>query len=76
MRTTSQQPHSRGWRRQAAAGVAIGGLVLTTLVGLANPAQAAAGTLGAAAAQSGRYFGAAIGCRPAGRVQLHLAHEP
>ena len=60
MRTTPQQPHSHGWRRQAAAGAAIGGLVLTTLVGLANPAQAASSTLGGAAAQSGRYFGTAI----------------
>ncbi|WP_421735628.1 endo-1,4-beta-xylanase [Cellulomonas sp.] len=61
MRTTLQQPHSHGWRRHAAAGAAMGGLVLTMVVGLANPAQAAASTLGAAAAQSGRYFGAAIG---------------
>ena len=35
------------------------GLVLTMLVALANPAQAAS-TLGASAAEKGRYFGAAI----------------
>ncbi|WP_439657931.1 non-reducing end alpha-L-arabinofuranosidase family hydrolase [Lentzea sp. HUAS TT2] len=46
--------------RSAAAVLAAAGLTATTLVVLPGPATAAASTLGAAAAQSGRYFGAAI----------------
>ena len=41
MRTTPHQQHHTGWRRQAAALLAVAGLVLTMLVTLANPAQAA-----------------------------------
>jgi endo-1,4-beta-xylanase len=59
MRTTPDQLHRPGWRRQAAALAATTGLVLTMLVALANPAQAAS-TLGASAAEKGRYFGTAI----------------
>ena len=59
MRTTPHQQHHTGWRRQAAALLAVAGLVLTMLVTLANPAQAAS-TLGASAAEKGRYFGTAI----------------
>ncbi|MBO3086670.1 endo-1,4-beta-xylanase, partial [Cellulomonas fengjieae] len=59
MRTTPPQPHRPGWRRQAAALAATTGMVLTMFVALANPAQAAS-TLGASAAEKGRYFGTAI----------------
>ncbi|WP_315092954.1 endo-1,4-beta-xylanase [uncultured Cellulomonas sp.] len=58
MRTT-HEPHRPGWRRQAAALVATTGLVLSAFVALAGPAQAAS-TLGASAAEKGRYFGTAI----------------
>ncbi|MDX8035324.1 non-reducing end alpha-L-arabinofuranosidase family hydrolase [Lentzea sp. BCCO 10_0856] len=46
--------------RSAAAVLAAAGLTATTLAASPGPAAAAASTLGAAAAQSGRYFGAAI----------------
>jgi endo-1,4-beta-xylanase len=57
--TTSSQLHQHGWRRQAAALVAASGLALTMLVAVANPAEAGT-TLGASAAEKGRYFGTAI----------------
>ena len=59
MRTTPPQPHGPGWRRKATALAATTGMVLTMFVALANPAQAAS-TLGASAAEKGRYFGTAI----------------
>ena len=59
MRTAPEQLHRHGRRRQATALAATVGLVLTMLVALANPAQAAS-TLGASAAEKGRYFGTAI----------------
>ena len=59
MRTTPGQPPQHGWRRQAAALVATTGLVLTMAVVAAGSAQAAS-TLGASAAEKGRYFGTAI----------------
>ncbi|KQY44493.1 endo-1,4-beta-xylanase [Cellulomonas sp. Root137] len=59
MRTTPEQPHRHGWGRRGTALVATTGLILTTLVALANPAQAAS-TLGASAAEKGRYYGTAI----------------
>ncbi|WP_146807806.1 endo-1,4-beta-xylanase, partial [Cellulomonas persica] len=57
MRTTQHQRH--GWRRRATALVAATGLAASLLVTLANPAQAAS-TLGASAAEKGRYFGTAL----------------
>ncbi|GEK23034.1 hypothetical protein CXY01_35540 [Cellulomonas xylanilytica] len=59
MRTTPEQLTRHGWGRRTAALAATAGLVLTMLVALANPAQAAS-TLGASAAEKGRYFGTAI----------------
>jgi len=58
----------RGRRALVAATLA----ATTALVGLvaAMPAQAAAGTLGAAAAQSGRYYGAAIGADRLGETSF------
>src|SRR5690242_18567797 len=53
-------PSVRRRTRSATAALAAGVLTATTLVLLPGSAQAAASTLGAAAAQSGRYFGAAI----------------
>ncbi|MEV7809114.1 hypothetical protein AB0O28_39790, partial [Microbispora sp. NPDC088329] len=48
-----------GARRMLVAG-AVGVLGAATALAATTPADAAAGTLGAAAAQSGRYFGTAI----------------
>ncbi|MEU6432671.1 hypothetical protein ABZ860_42765, partial [Microbispora sp. NPDC046973] len=48
-----------GTRRLLVAG-ALGALGTVTALAASLPAGAAAGTLGAAAAQSGRYYGAAI----------------
>ncbi|MCR6705173.1 MAG: endo-1,4-beta-xylanase [Cellulomonas sp.] len=59
MRTTPAHLRHPGWRRQASALLATTGLVVTMAVALANPAQAAS-TLGASAAEKGRYFGTAI----------------
>ncbi|MCR6649193.1 MAG: endo-1,4-beta-xylanase [Cellulomonas sp.] len=59
MRTTPAHLRRPGWRRQASALLATTGLVVTMAVALANPAQAAS-TLGASAAEKGRYFGTAI----------------
>ena len=53
-------PSVRRRTRSATAALAAGVLTATTLVLLPGSAEAAASTLGAAAAQSGRYFGAAI----------------
>ncbi|MFC6087557.1 endo-1,4-beta-xylanase, partial [Sphaerisporangium aureirubrum] len=50
---------SAGSRRAFAAG-ALGVLGVVTALALPAPVDAAAGTLGAAAAQSGRYYGAAV----------------
>ncbi|MEU4332635.1 endo-1,4-beta-xylanase [Nonomuraea dietziae] len=49
-----------GARRRALVTGALGALGLITALATAIPADAAASTLGAAAAQSGRYFGTAI----------------
>ena len=64
----------RGRRALVAATLA----VATVLTGLAAamPAQAAASTLGAAAAQSGRYFGTAIAAEPAERLHVLDHREP
>ncbi len=59
MRTTLEHARPQVRRRRPAALAAIAGLVLTTVVALADPAQAAS-TLGASAADTGRYFGTAI----------------
>jgi len=56
MRTTRTRQHR--WRR-ATALVATAGLTVTTMLTLAGPAQAAS-TLGASAAEKGRYYGTAI----------------
>ncbi|NYD85947.1 endo-1,4-beta-xylanase [Cellulomonas oligotrophica] len=54
-----QNPVRRGRRATLVATVAVAAMTFTGVLA-ALPAQAAASTLGAAAAQSGRYFGAAI----------------
>ncbi|WP_421740164.1 endo-1,4-beta-xylanase [Cellulomonas sp.] len=59
MPTMSERLHRHGWRRHATALTATTGLLLTMVVALAIPAQAAT-TLGASAADKGRYFGTAI----------------
>ncbi|MBN6058506.1 endo-1,4-beta-xylanase [Nonomuraea sp. RK-328] len=64
MRVNAMSPRSArrplGARRRALILGALGALGLVTALGTAVPADAAASTLGAAAAQSGRYFGTAI----------------
>ncbi|MBO9556634.1 endo-1,4-beta-xylanase [Cellulomonas sp.] len=59
MHTTQALERRHGWRPRTTALAATAGLVLTMVVGLANPAHAAS-TLGASAAEKGRYFGTAI----------------
>ncbi|WP_273652247.1 endo-1,4-beta-xylanase [Cellulomonas fimi] len=59
MHSRTQQPRRHPVRRRAAALAATAGLVLTTFAAVASPAQAAS-TLGASAAEKGRYYGTAI----------------
>ncbi|SPL87991.1 Endo-1,4-beta-xylanase A precursor [[Actinomadura] parvosata subsp. kistnae] len=56
----STAPRPRGARRRAIIAGTLGALGLITAFATAIPADAAASTLGAAAEQSGRYFGTAI----------------
>lgn len=58
MRVNAMSPPTA--RRRALIAGALGALGLVTALATAIPADAAASTLGAAAAQSGRYFGTAI----------------
>ncbi|MCA2226328.1 endo-1,4-beta-xylanase, partial [Nonomuraea aurantiaca] len=64
MRVNAMSPRTArrplGARRRALITGALGALGLITALATAIPADAAASTLGAAAAQSGRYFGTAI----------------
>ncbi|WP_308442770.1 endo-1,4-beta-xylanase, partial [Catellatospora bangladeshensis] len=55
-----KEPHKRPAARTAALAGAAGALALLTVMLVIPNANAAASTLGAAAAQSGRYFGTAI----------------
>nr|AAZ76373.1 beta 1,4-xylanase [Cellulomonas fimi ATCC 484] len=59
MHTKLHATPRHGWRPRAAALAATAGLVLTTFAAISTPAQAAS-TLGASAAEKGRYYGTAI----------------
>ncbi|MEO3798578.1 endo-1,4-beta-xylanase [Nonomuraea sp. B1E8] len=73
MRVNAMSPpparRSPGARRRALITGAIGAIGLATALTTAIPANAAESTLGAAAAQSGRYFGTAIAAQKLGDSQ-------